>query len=597
MKNTIRFSLLGLVAVFIVLLMAQIKALRNERSAALAAWQTEWTDAAGDAAKAIGARLSTAAARSADSTAAVNADSWKGPEADTSGRWSLTCSAGPDRSVSIALSDVRAWLAEDVGGRASVAYLADRDGLIVAHPSLEVVKDRKKIGDPGVGLQADHADFSALVSKGQAASLAGKSGRHICEPVPGTPWMLCLEATHKAVDAELAGFRRRRVQITLLVVGLLVTLSILLWGGLGARAGSPRLAAASVSVALLLGTVHIWKTTLNDRDLGTNLGTVIDNAGSLAEFIETDPWASGRFAGGTPPMRIPTGIYVQSIVMKGANDVDVTGLVWQRIPESLKGKVKEGITMPEATSLALSEEYRRAGDGEDVIGWRFRASLREAFAYHQYPFDQQDIWIRLWPREFDRNVMLVPDLAAYQGLEWLDLPGVAGDIILNGWNLVGSYFDYRPGNYNLNFGIREYVGEHGFPELHFNVEVARGFFGPLVSTLIPIAVISFMMFAGLLATKPGEPWGAFSSIAGMFMTLILNYGRLRDVFATNDVLYLDYFYWIGYIAAGYVAANALLCGLTAETSIVRRNQNRIPRLLYWPLILGLVFLVTVRQFR
>jgi hypothetical protein len=36
------------------------------------------------------------------------------------------------------------------------------------------------------------------------------------------------------------------------------------------------------------------------------------------------------------------------------------------------------------------------------------ATLRQSFDYQYFPFERENVWLRLWPRDFDRQVLLVP---------------------------------------------------------------------------------------------------------------------------------------------------------------------------------------------
>ena len=51
----------------------------------------------------------------------------------------------------------------------------------------------------------------------------------------------------------------------------------------------------------------------------------------------------------------------------------------------------------------ISEEYRRRQGSEEVIGWYFDVTVRQAFDYSKYPLDTQDVWLRLWHKDFDRG--------------------------------------------------------------------------------------------------------------------------------------------------------------------------------------------------
>lgn len=147
--------------------------------------------------------------------------------------------------------------------------------------------------------------------------------------------------------------------------------------------------------------------------------------------------------------------------------------------------------MPEGDSdIYLIEDeakYKKTQGNETVIGWYINTSLRQTFDYARYPFDRQDIWLRLWHLNFDRNVILVPDLKAYDAVnDWPQDPniflGLERDFVLERLSLERTYFNYHYNNYNTDFGIDNYVGQTAFPELYFNVGVRREVLDAFVAT-------------------------------------------------------------------------------------------------------------------
>lgn len=132
-----------------------------------------------------------------------------------------------------------------------------------------------------------------------------------------------------------------------------------------------------------------------------------------------------------PPVYIPTGVLVQSIEFVGAYNVTVTGYIWQKYADSVPPEFSRGVIMPEGDVVEFGEPaYRRRNADGEVLGWYFQTTLRQPFFYAQYPFDRQDIWLRLWYKDFDRNVILVPDFAAYSNHDHATLIGLENDLVL-----------------------------------------------------------------------------------------------------------------------------------------------------------------------
>jgi hypothetical protein len=70
-----------------------------------------------------------------------------------------------------------------------------------------------------------------------------------------------------------------------------------------------------------------------------------------------------------------------------------------------------------------------------LIGWTFRATLRQQFIYNQYPFDRHYLWVRINPADLTHNVALTPDFASYTTMRPEALPGVQPTLILENWDL------------------------------------------------------------------------------------------------------------------------------------------------------------------
>jgi hypothetical protein len=173
---------------------------------------------------------------------------------------------------------------------------------------------------------------------------------------------------------------------------------------------------------------------------------------------------------------IPTGLFIQSVAFVTANDANITGYVWQKYRAGIPASVSRGFVFPEQVSSSdtvIQEAYRRMEGDVEVIGWYFDVTVREPFDYSKYPLDTQDIWLRIWHQDFHRDVVLVPDLTAYDSTGIHDIFGVDADLVPGGWTIADTFFSYRRMTYDTNFGIADYVGQRDFPELYFTVTLRR----------------------------------------------------------------------------------------------------------------------------
>src|SRR5205814_9716444 len=92
-----------------------------------------------------------------------------------------------------------------------------------------------------------------------------------------------------------------------------------------------------------------------------------------------------------------------------------------------------GFIFPDAEQVTFTEAYHRSDATTDVTGWSFRATLRQSYSdASKYPFDGASLRIRFWHKEFDKAMVLVPDLDAYTLMIPGSLPGLQSGVSLPG---------------------------------------------------------------------------------------------------------------------------------------------------------------------
>ena len=179
----------------------------------------------------------------------------------------------------------------------------------------------------------------------------------------------------------------------------------------------------------------------------------------------------------------------------------MTGFVWQLYGPEIPDQIMRGVVFPEAVQEAYqAEEVWRVEeeDGTEQIGWYFSGTFRQNFDYRLYPFDRQDIWLRIWSPEPAEGVMPVPDFDAYRDLTPSTLPGIDTQFVYGGWDPLSSAFSYDLIDYNVDFGLSNGFSGAPDPELYFNLSVARDFLGPMLEHLVLEGAIAILLFFLLL---------------------------------------------------------------------------------------------------
>ena len=359
--------------------------------------------------------------------------------------------------------------------------------------------------------------------------------------------------------------------------------------------------SAAWSLALLIALASAWaviaSTELRDLWHGTRVSTA----------AEADAYLTDRVPSGVDPIRVPTGVLVQSMEFLSGDNVQLTGYVWQRFGPDVPDDVARGVVLPEAIREAYDakEAYRYADGDVETVGWYFYATLRQPFSYGRYPFDEQDVWLRLWSRDFANDVVLVPDFASYRNLAPGALPGIESEFVFGGWKPIDSGFTYSVQPYDTSFGIGSADAAPPMPELYFNLILDREFGGPFFEHLVFSIAVAVLLFGLLVLTTDDENLksrfqlstaGVLGAASGLLFAVILKHNQLRNVVGNQGVSYIEVIPIILYGAIVAVVLNAILVAAPWKPRVVAHRNNLVPVLAYWPVVLGLLLAVTVLTF-
>jgi len=314
------------------------------------------------------------------------------------------------------------------------------------------------------------------------------------------------------------------------------------------------------------------------------------------------------------PVFVETGAFIQSMEFTSANNVIVTGYIWQKYPAAgLPDYLEKGFILPEGDADIYYVEddavYRKEQNGETLLGWYVNTQLRQTFDYRKYPFDRQDIWLRLWHLNFDRNVILTPDFEAYKVTEWphktTTFLGLERDFVLERLSLERTYFNYHYNNYNTDFGIANYQGQSAFPELYFNVGVRREVLDAVVAYLIPMFILILMSFGvQLIVTQIPDKMsmhgisttGLIAYYASLFFIGILAQLDVRRTLNAPGVVYIEYFYFILYAILLLQTVNSIIFAATDHVGFLEYKDNLYPKVIFFPITMGLMFVITASLF-
>ncbi len=178
-------------------------------------------------------------------------------------------------------------------------------------------------------------------------------------------------------------------------------------------------------------------------------------------------------------------------------------------------------------------------------------------------------------------------------------------IVLGGWRLEETFYDYNLSNYDTNFGLLNYIGQQGFSELQFNLVLKREFIDALVINLVPLMVVAMLLFSVVMLMtanrKKAEVFGfntamVFGTCSALFFVVMLSHIQLREQFSGVGVVYMEYFYLMMYFIILAVAVDAycftVKCVSQNSYTSSKDMDNLCSKLLYWPFLLGTSVTIT-----
>jgi hypothetical protein len=513
--------------------------------------------------------------------------------------------------IDYSLNDIQAMMSTLDLGKTGYGFILSKQGVFISHPIPEYVKDRKTIFNI-----AALKDDKALNRLGKRAingengvieyidDITGQSSWIFYQPIPATGWTMCTVVIKDEILGNTNDFRQKNIWLSLWLIVFLVFFSALLFrADIG---DSHRLwaVASLASVLLVVGIGFIWylAQAASFRE-GAGSATMVDKAG-LHQFLSAN--AKQRLLSQKkPPIYVPTGIVIESIEFLGASNVILTGHIWQKYDDDLHKGISRDFILPEVQSPSIIEAYRHKENKTEVIGWSFEGTVHQPHDYSNYPLDRRKINLLIQHKDFDKNVILTPDLKAYKWVNPNARPGLKRDLVLSDWNIRRSFFNYRTLNYDSHFGTdNDVIGEMNFPNLYFSVFMQRDFLTkrsllelPSLSVLVLI-VVGILLFAFLLLLgKVGTFANLLAPLGVLFIGLLLAHIGLRKAVPASGILYIEYYYLVMYIAVLAVVAGYFLFHANKNLFFIQYREGLVAKLLFWPLILGSFFGMTLWTFQ
>jgi hypothetical protein len=391
--------------------------------------------------------------------------------------------------------------------------------------------------------------------------------------------------------------------IMLLVLGFVLALSIAVLQPGARNVSGTRLTSVIWTVALAAALLFSWRVIERSHRWEGHIGTIVTSPQELDAFVNAHADAFAVY-----DYRVPTGIFLQSFEFLNANNVVLSGFVWQTYGPEIPDHIMRGIVLPEAVKEAYEakEVWRvEQDDGSEEIGWYFSGTFRQNFKYGLYPFDRQDIWLRIWSPEPVEGVIPVPDFGAYRDLTPSTLPGIDTQFVYGGWDPLSSEFSYDLIDYNVDFGLGYGYTGGPDPEFYYNLSVERDFLGPMLEHLVleaAIAILLFFLLVLLVHDTDVERHVGLSifelvvAAGGLLFAVILDHNAIRATVESQDLTYLGWFPLILAVFIVLVVLTAVLRAKRWRIPVIGYSGDLMPVVAYWPALIGSMLVVTLLVF-
>lgn len=491
---------------------------------------------------------------------------------------------------------------EDIDlGASGFGALISSKGVYLYHPNTEYVVSKKTITQ----VANEKNDKDRLVMAEMAANGQGGFLDHISttthqkawlvfEPIQLTGWSLQNTFLKNDIAIDVDTLRHNLIEI---VVWFFVFLILLLACIYSTQKGSNLNQWVLIFVGSLLivaAISGIWNIALlynpADKIKGIRISDKATLQNTLAEYRNRSESFHLE-----PPLFVPTGVYIDAIKFSGPSDVFLSGYIWQKYSDDFPKDFKKEFLISRATNVSIQKLNSSKRNGVETIQFHFEAEIRQKLTHKTYPLEEELIEFQIIHKELDHNIVLTPDLDAYKVRSASQLPGLDKAVFISGWNLMNSYYELRHSDLNTNFGVNRSVGKDDFPVLYYDIEIQRNFVDAFISNLTPLIIVSVMLFFMLFLMEKIDTAKVFNICIAMFFVIVFSHIDIRSKISAQEIFYLEYFFFITYGLILYVALNAIGWLLQTDNWLYRYKSN-IYSLLYWPILLGLTFGVTVFTF-
>lgn len=431
-------------------------------------------------------------------------------------------------------------------GQSGYGFVISSTGTFVAHPRKEYYVEGQTIGD--LALESKNRDLWNLATRmlnsaiGKGAyqdEASGKTIKVMYKHLTSAPLILaCALIPNEVLTPWANTFRRYDI---LLISAILLALLALLY--LIARACTSKQRAliicANASIVLITaGIAYLWRIErMQPHALEEEKVQVFDDTavGAIAQKTQAN------LPPNTPLIKIKTGILLTCVRDSAQSVVTINAYVWQRYPIKSPIPLVHDILLPQCARIDSKElVYQTKNDQEEIYTWLISAQLNQPLHdANLYPLDTRNIAIELGYPTYDPRIILVPDFVGYDLINPTALPGLNDNLEVADWNIVKSFFSYKPFIDKASLGTDNQANLY---TLNFNIDMRRYLLSVIVTYLLQVLVALGLLLITLLTTTRENIVQSIASTAAVFLGIVVAHTSLRTYVDEPRVVYLEYFF-------------------------------------------------------
>ena len=506
------------------------------------------------------------------------------------------------------LNEIKGMMKALQFGKTGYAYILSEQGVVLSHPIEEYVKNSRNIREIADN-QDDGGELHLFLDKAAAGeakesdvyiNVDAKSGQtawRVFSKIPTTNWTLVTIFPEDELDIDVNSIRHSYIVISIFVIlGLLaffISRSLSDVDNVKNHWSNSNI----ITVIFVMNIVFLYYVSLKHSVHQVEGSAKILNNSTKDKFLDVHaPPEKNKYK--LPLMRIPSGINVKSYELIDANNVFITGYLWQKYDTELglDTIIKDkGFVFPQATSTHFSKAYERTDSKYSVHGWKFESQIRLPLNYKKFPFDNKVLNLGLWHSQFDRNIILVPDLDSYAYTNPTARPGLEKSIVFGNWNVISSFYSYVKKSFDTKYGLNNssLSNNDDVEEMNFSIVLERKFIGPLIANLLPFLCILLIHFASVMNMKNESKTYVLSASSGLIFAVLIAHFSMRGSLNYAGVVYLESLYFVAYLVITLSIINNFLFYSGRKVGFLTYNKGIAFRVMYWPIVCVLLYVVTV----